>query len=341
MKINKLRFLVILLAAFILISVPGVHAVWTYATGAIAPVIITNTITLGKFDYDSPKGSLDDIFEATLNNTTSFNNLKNEFTNQTVISTKDPNDKALIDSIFGSNPTITFNGQTLTVDDIYIQRADVNGKNTGADGSNEYTVYLEADGKVYAMAFAGDSTGNWSRIDQMYQGTMTNGNVDSWKADSGITYKIGDYEYKVGDKQSGVAIYQLTTIKEIMSASDNDLLNRVNNNPTILEKAYLILSIEYVKNTQQNEILQQLKNALKTLKGIQGCVSANINASQISIRLNNSCARSELAPPLIDIFDAVDKYEKEKDQKIDQNYFNQKVQDVDHTKYRDAEWNKW
>ena len=341
MKINKLRFLVILLAAFILISVPGVHAVWTYATGAIAPVIITNTITLGKFDYDSPKGSLDEVFEATLNNTTSFNNLKNEFTNQTVISTKDPNEKALIYSIFGSNPTITFNDQQLSVSDIYIQRANIDGKNTGADGSNEYTLYLVSGDKVYAMTFSGDTGGDWSQLGQMYEGTMTNGDVSSWKVTPG-TYKIGDYEYKVG-QTNGNPIDQLKTLEQLMTSKDDGIVNsNLNNrNPSDLAKGYIIVAKEYIDDksfiNSTDPEKQLLKNAYNAFKGIKQYISECIvEPHRVVIKISNNAPRAEVITALIAVYELMDSYKSipYDDWLSNNSPYNMRT-------FYDNEWSKW
>ena len=166
MKCFKFKFIAIILSIVFLISVPGVFAVWTYASGAIDPVIITNSVTLGEFDYNIPSGSLEDVFEATLNATTSFDSLKDVFVDsgQSVITTENDEGRAVINSIFGSNPTIQIDGETVAIDDILIQRANVDGESTGADGANDYTLYLVVGSSVYVMTFNGDTPGEWGQI---------------------------------------------------------------------------------------------------------------------------------------------------------------------------------
>lgn len=338
MKCFKFKFIAIILSIVFLISVPGVFAVWTYASGAIDPVIITNSVTLGEFDYNVPSGSLEDIFEATLNTTTSFNDLKNEFTNQTVISTKDPNEKALIDSIFGSNPTITFNGQQLSVSDIYIQRANVDGKSTGADGSNEYTLYLVSGDKVYAMTFSGDTGSDWSQLGQMYEGTMTNGDVSSWKVTPG-TYKIGDYEYKVG-QTNGNPIDQLKTLEQLMTTKDDGIVNSSlnNRNPSDLAKGYIILATEYAKDrsfiNSTDPEKQALKKAYNALKGIKQCISECIvEKDRVVIKISNSAPRAEVITALIAVYELMDTY--------DSIPYDDWTAAYDMRDFYNAEWSKW
>lgn len=344
-KTNKLKFLVVLLAVIFLVSVPGVYAVWTYASGPIDPVIITNSVTLGEFDYNVPSGSLEDIFEATLNATTSFDSLKDVFVDsgQSVITTENAEGRAVINSIFGSNPTIQIDGETVAIDDILIQRANVDGESTGADGANDYTLYLVVGSSVYVMTFNGDAPGEWSQIGQMYEGTMAkdgsgNYDVSKWVATPG-EYNIGGYTYKVGQTNGGTHIDQLKTLEQLMSSSDDYLVNSINNhNPTDLVKAYIIVAKEYVDdNSFINSTApekQALKKAYNALKGIKQYTNNTIIEShRVEIKLSNNAPRAEIISHLIAMYELMDTYDSIPYDTWRNNY--------NMSTFYNAEWSKW
>lgn len=313
MKYFKFKFIAIILSIVFLISVPGVFAVWTYASGEIDPVIITNSVTLGEFDYNVPTKPAGGLFEDALNDAMQYSDIKDAFVSsgQSVISSESGVGKDLINSIFGSNPKIEIDGQTVQVDTILIQRANVDGQNTGADGANEYTIYLVAGSTVYAMTYNAESEGGWDQIGHTYAGTMSeqdinNLNVGGWKA-TPATYKVGDYEYKVG-QSSGNHIDRLITLEELMSASDDYLVNSINNkNPTNLSKAYILLAKEYVvDSTLSNNDMQAMANAFK---GLKRYVRYIIESHRVEIQLNNGASRAEILSYLITIYEVMYNYE--------------------------------
>ena len=310
MVLKRFKFLPILLALLLISSIAGVWAVWHYPTGAVQTVVMTTTATLNNFNYDEQKGSVGEVFGNVLNDPAKFQSLKNAFgNNQTVISS-DGAGADIVNSLFGSNPTVTINGEPVSVDTILIQRDDVNNKGSGADAGNEYTLYLVVGSNVYAMVY-GDQSNTWEQLGHMYKGTMSqsdinNLNVNNWKA-SPATYQIGDYTYNVG-QNNGTDVDMLKTIEQLMTASDNFLVNNINNNnPKVFEKAYIILSKEYNEDkTLQKEGIMKLFDALKNLRPY---LSETIAPSQVEIRLNNGFVRAEITSRLIALYDAINNYE--------------------------------
>ncbi len=347
MKYFKFKFIAIILSIVFLISVPGIFAVWTYASGAIDPVIITNSVTLGEFDYNVPTGSLEDVFEAILNNTTSFNSLKNVFvdSNKSVITTENDEGRAVINSIFGSNPTIQIKGETVSINHVLIQRANVDGKNTGADGANDYTLYLVVGSSVHVMTFNADVSGDWEQIGQMYEGTMSkdsNGNYDvsTWLVTQG-EYTIGGYTYKVGQTNGGTHIEQLKTLEQLMSSSDDGLVNSVINshNPSDFAKAYIIVAKEYVDDSSfinstdpEKQALQKAYNALKKIKPYTNNVI--IGSHRVEIKLQNGgWSRAEIISYLIAMYELMDTYDNVPYDTWQNNY--------NMLTFYNAEWNNW
>ena len=320
MSLNKFKFVLIILAVVFVVSVPGVFAVWTYASGQVNPVIITSLVSLSEFDYQSSSGTIEEAFKNALNDLTTYNSIKGAFDGgKTVISSAD--NGSLINSIFGSNPVLTINGQTVEINSILIQRANVDGSNTGADGANEYTLYLVADSNVYAMSFSGERAGNWDQLGQTYIGTMeqtdvNNLNVGAWTASS-ATYQIGGYEYKVG-QSSGNHIDRLAKIEQLMSASDDYLMQKINDqNPTDIDKAYVVLATEYAKDssfvTSTDEEKLALKKAYLALKNIKKYTRYKIINENgkivVEIELNNGAPRAELITDLIAFYELMDNYD--------------------------------
>ena len=174
----------------------------------------------------------------------------------------------------------------------------------------------------------------------MSQSDINNLNVNNWVA-TPATYQIGDYTYSVG-QSSGTDIDRLKTIQDLMTKSDDYLVNTINNkNPKVFEKAYIILSKEYNEDSLlRKEGVMQLRNALKDLKPY---LSANFGPSQVDVRLNNGFVRAEITARLVALYDAIANYEYlyNSNQEISSATLNNWKSSYNQTIFYNAEWRSW
>ena len=251
-------------------------------------------------------------------------------------------DKAIFDNIFGANPTINIDGVDKPVT-IMIERTDVDGKSTGdsytgagAPTGCEYTLYVTVDdlsspggqATVYAVSYTCGPDGYWYQIGELYEGKSTitdydttNGtyegafNVDTWRATQKDYTVTDDISYKVGYEQ-GTQYDKLNTIEELMSTTDQEFYNKVNNNSGKLLKpvcnilyTYTHMNGQYAENENYDNKFKQGYDALKTAfdKIKPYCLIAN-GAQEVKIQNANSLTRAELIQMLEEIQHTYDYY---------------------------------
>ena len=238
-------------------------------------------------------------------------------------------DKQIFDNLFGTNPTINVNGVDMPVT-IMVERTNVDGKTgsgdaytgSGAPSGCEYTLYVTVDslsspnGKatVYAVSYTCGADGYWYQIGELYEGQCTitdydtsnstyEGafNVDTWLATPKEYSVTNDISYKVGYEQ-GTQYDKLNTIEQLMSTTDQEFYNKVNNNSGKLLKpvchilyTYTNVSGRYLENENYNNKYKQGYDALKIAfdKIKPYCLIAN-GAQEVKIQNANSLSRAEL-----------------------------------------------
>lgn len=238
-------------------------------------------------------------------------------------------EKEIFDKLFGSNLTITVDGQEVPVT-VMVQRENVDNRDTGDDygvsggpKGCEYTVYITVDplnsptGKaiVYAVSYSnGGTAGNgnvWYQLGQLYEGeanridydTTTSGtqgavDISTWVATpnkyqvaNGITYLVG--------QQQGDQYDKLKTIKEIMSTNDQDIFNDIDNSK-ILKTVYDIINNSQNTNKAGYSALREaFYNASPFF---------NIYNNGQEIKVNRKGTRAEIIPYFEAIQVALDYY---------------------------------
>ena len=246
------------------------YVIYQYGSNAVGTGIATQL----SLDFGMKMDAVHDGFLAILNDTTSANGYQylSEVFDQryaetgTTIIANVGEDKKIFDQLFGGTPTIKVDGQDVPVT-IMIQRENVDKRTTGdsydVNGGPtgcEYTLYLTVDALdsptgeaiVYAVSYSkggeGD-TNQWYQLGQLYEGKaplqLYNNtgevviDVEDWKATPNDYEYINGYYYKVGYEQ-GDQYAKYKTIVEIMSASDQNFYNDIDNSQ-ILRKVYAVV----------------------------------------------------------------------------------------------------
>lgn len=320
----------------------------TYHFGSKA----TNDIeTMVNFDFGLHMASVQDEFLAILNNRMSptayqylievFNN-KYEETGSQIISNIGE-EKEYFDVMFGGDLSVNIDGEEKPVT-IMIERKDVDGDlNSGDDypGNNspsgcEYTLYITVDdlsspgekATVYAVSYTSGSNTLFYQIGELYEGTCTiqdynssdnkyegSFDLDNWKATQ-KEYSVTDLiTYKVGYQQ-GTSYDKYNTIEELMSATDQEFYNKVNNNSSRL--LIPVCNIIYTYRHQNGQWVESdneknkynpgfdlLKAAFDNIKPY--CYIGN-GAQEVKLQNANSLSRAELIPLLEAIQNAYNYY---------------------------------
>ena len=299
----------------------------TFNFGANA--INKEIITALDFQFGIKMDAVHDGFLAILNDTTSengYNYLTQIFDeryaqNGSTVIANVGEDKAIFDKLFGGALTLEVDGVEMPVT-LMIQRDNVDNRSTGdsydvAGGPTgcEYTLYITVDAlnsptgqaMVYAISYSSGGVGNgWYQLGQLYEGTApaaTYGSgvafdITKWKATAkeyefvdGKTYKVG---YEQGDQYD-----KLKTLKEIMSANDQDVYNDIDNSG-ILRKVYAIVYSSANYNKPGYEGLRAAFEAAAPLYNVYN------NGQEVKIK--RQATRAELLPYMIAIQTAYDYY---------------------------------
>ena len=308
-----------------------------YATYTFGPNAQGSVSTLVNFNFGLNMGAVSDGFLKVLNDKTStygYYYLVESFDEKydekesTVIGNVG-NDKQIFNNLFGTNLSVNIDGVDTPVT-ILIERRDVDGNTNSGDsydGVNtpsgcEYTLYITVDdlsspgskATVYAVSYTCDPDGYWYQIGELYEGESTvtdydtsneayEGafNVDTWIATQNDYKVTDDIFYKVGYEQ-GTYYDKINTIEELMSVSDQEFYNKVNNNSGKLLKPVCNILYSYTHNNGQyietehsvNKHKQgyaALKDAFDKIKPY--CLIAN-GAQEVKIQNANSLSRAEL-----------------------------------------------
>lgn len=303
------------------------------------------------FEFGLHMESVQDEFLKILNDKVSDNGYKylekafsdkyKENGSQTIANIGDETE--LFDTMLGRNLTVNIDGEEKPVT-IMINRKDVDGDENsgdsyvgnGAPSGCEYTIYLTVEDlknpggqvTVYAVSYTCGPDGMFYQIGELYEGhctvedydktdTVYNGafNLDGWKA-TAKEYSVTDLiTYKVGYEQ-GTNFDKMNTIEELMSATDQEFYNKVNNNTSNLLKPVCNVIYSYRHNNGQwiesdNEANKYkpgydlLKQAFDNIKPY--CYIGN-GAQEVKIQNANSLSRAELIPMLEAIQNAYDYY---------------------------------
>ena len=318
----------------------------TYVFGSRAQGDIS---TLVNFNFGLHVASVSDAFLKVLNDGVSvygYHYLADAFDqnyakNGSTVVANVGKDEEVFNSLFGDSLTVNVNGEDLPVT-IVVERQNVDGKSGSGDAySNngpsgcEYTVYisvedLSGNGKVtvYAVSYTCGADGVWYMIGELYEGTCTAEqyenssvatdrafDVDTWiavKKDYSVT---DDISYKVGYEQ-GTTYDKYNTIEQLMSASDTEFYNKVNNNSGKLLKpvcnvlyTYRHNNGQYIESENSANMFKQgyaaLKAAFDRIKPY--CLIAN-GAQEVKIQNANSLSRAELIQLLEEIQRTYDYY---------------------------------
>ena len=232
-------------------------------------------------------------------------------------------DTEIFNRLFGSNIVIDVNGVPTPVT-IMISRRNVDGKTetgdnyvgNGAPTGCEYTVYITTnslDGStatVHAVSYT-CRDGVWYQVGELYEGTCSKkvydaeGNmgfdVMSWDATAKVYQVTDDISYKVGYEQ-GTTYDKYDSIEELISNSDQEFYNAVNNNSGKLLKPVCNILYSYRHSNGQwiesenvtnkfNSGYDELKIAFEKIKPY--CYIGN-GAQEVKIQNANSLTRAEL-----------------------------------------------
>ena len=324
-----------------------------YATYTFGSNAVGNISTMVNFSFGMNMGSFSDGFLKVLNDkdlnsaygynylVTAFNN-KYDKTNSTVIANIG-DEKEIFNNLFGNDLTINIDGVdkpvTIIVERKNVDKKTNSGDNYTANGAPvgcEYTVYLTVDdlsapnGKatVYAVTYTCGADGQWYQIGELYEGKCTITDYDktdssyqgafdpdSWLAVKKDYYVTDDIFYKVGYEQ-GTEYDKLKTIEELMSISDQEFYNKVNNNSQKLLKPVCLILYTYTHvNGRYDENINYsnknksgydaLKLAFDKIKPY--CYIGN-GAQEVKIQNANSLSRAALIQLLENIQTTYDYY---------------------------------
>ncbi len=269
----------------------------------------------------SPNGGYDRLCE--------YFDEKYSETGQTIIANVGE-EKEIFDALFGSELTITIEGEPVPVT-VMIRRENVDDRDTGDDYSGtsgaptgcEYTLYITIDpldsptgeAIVYAVSYSNGGVGGsgnaWYQLGQLYEGTADRidydtttpdiegaVNIYSWEATpnryevaNGITYLIGQEQGDQYDK--------LKTLEDIMSTNDQDIFNDIDNS-RILKTVYDI--VHNSANTGKAGYLA-LREAFYSAAPFY-----NIFNNGQEIKVKRECTRAEILPYLEAIQECLDYY---------------------------------
>lgn len=187
------------------------------------------------------------------------------------------------------------------------------------------TVMIERK-NIDKNAASGDANGVWRQIGELYEGTCStapyedsgeNGmNLSSWIATKKQYNVTGDISYNVGYPMGeGRDVDQLKTIEQLMSATDTEFYNMVNNNSGKLLKPVCLTVYSYRDNKTETEHenpnnkynpgYDLLKAAFDAIKPY--CYIGN-GAQEVKLQNANALSRAELIPMLERVQQAYDYY---------------------------------
>ncbi len=303
----------------------------TYTFGSLAQ---SYPVTFINFLFGVKMDSVHDQFLSVLNDiegTGAYEYLTEQFeqkyaaTGENVIANIGE-EKEIFDNLFGHELTITVDGVEAPVT-IMIRRENVDGKSTGDDYTGgtgcEYTVYITVDALdsptgeaiVYAVSYSNGGVayndGTWYQLGQLYEGTADRvdydastpghqGAVDvySWTATPNRYYAADGISYLVGQEQ-GDQYDKLKTLEEIMSTTDQDIFNDIDNS-RILKTVYDII------NNPANSGKAGLDGLRKAFYDAAPFYNVMNNGQEIKVKRN--CTREEIIPFIIAIQHALDYY---------------------------------
>ena len=247
-------------------------------------------------------------------------------------------DTEIFDAMFGSDIRINIDGVEKPVT-VMIERKNIDKNAASGDAYSdggptgcEYTVYLTTESldggsvTVYAVSYTCDANGVWRQIGELYEGTCStapyedsgeNGmNLSSWIATKKQYNVTGDISYNVGYPMgAGRDVDQLKTIEQLMSATDTEFYNMVNNNSGKLLKPVCLTVYSYRDNKTETEHenpnnkyspgYDLLKAAFDAIKPY--CYIGN-GAQEVKLQNANALSRAELIPMLERVQQAYDYY---------------------------------
>lgn len=301
----------------------------TYQFGRNA--VASGLSTVISLDFGVKMDSVHDGFLAILNDTVSASayqyldevfNERYEETGSMVIGNIGE-DKEIFDTLFGGTPTINVDGVDVPVT-IMIQRENVDNRTTGDSYDNgpsgcEYTLYITIDplnsptgeALVYAISYSRGGEGDtdeWYQLGQLYEGKAPlnvyddQGNVgidiEKWLATPNEYEFVDGKAYKVGYEQ-GDQYDKLKTLKEIISANDQDVYNDIDNSG-ILMRVYKIV---YNSANYNKPGYDGLREAFE-----KAAPFYNVYNNGQEVKIKRQATRAELIPYMIAIQHALDYY---------------------------------
>ena len=237
-------------------------------------------------------------------------------------------DRTIFDNLFGPNITVNVNGVATPVT-IMVQRKNVDGNSSsgdqfsgsGAPAGCEYTVYITTDGldgesaTVHAVSYTCGPDGVWYQLGQLYEGVCATAPYDgqgtagfdvaSWDATPNNYEVTRDIHYNVGFEQ-GDQFDKLDSIAELMSTTDQDFYNDVNNNSEKLLKPVCQILYSYrhengqwlESDNEANKFKPGYDNLLQAFAEIKPHCYIGNGAQEVKIQNASSIPRARLIPIL-------------------------------------------